>query len=177
LPYFEGYIKSKYYTSTAVLLFVFTVYKTVGHTLNIAFEGIFGTLIAVLNIWILQGYFPNGVTETSSDEVWWAGVTDCVAYVLLVIAMDLDKTCKMFALNWHCYFWMDFMGMVSVLLDISFIANADSFLSGDSSSGGGSSDGVVMRAARMAKLGARAHRRRDQDTGEQERRQKLGWHL
>jgi hypothetical protein len=50
------------------------------------------------------------------------------------------------------YFWMDLCGMLSLILDISFIRVA----MGDED--GTSSDGVVMRAARMTKLGARAGR-------------------
>jgi len=56
------------------------------------------------------------------------------------------------------YFWMDFCGMISVMLDISVIRETMTIFQGDDGAKGGSSDGVVMRAARMAKLGARAGR-------------------
>jgi hypothetical protein len=108
-PTFHDMVHSGYYSSLAVLLFVFTLYKTTGDTINLAFEGILGTLLAVLNIWVLQGVFPQGVTQTSSDLVGWTAVIDGVVFILVVVGSDLDKGCKMFALNWHCYFWMDFL--------------------------------------------------------------------
>jgi hypothetical protein len=108
-PDFSPVLDAKLYTSTAALLFVFTLYKTVGETINLAFEGILGTFLAVLNTWTMRGCFPQGVTETSENSVWWCGAIEGALYVFLILAMDLDINCKMFALNWYCYFWMDFM--------------------------------------------------------------------
>eukprot|EP00929_Paragymnodinium_shiwhaense_P000911 TRINITY_DN101105_c0_g1_i1.p1 TRINITY_DN101105_c0_g1~~TRINITY_DN101105_c0_g1_i1.p1 ORF type:complete len:922 (+),score=252.81 TRINITY_DN101105_c0_g1_i1:49-2814(+) len=58
------------------------------------------------------------------------------------------------------FFWMDLLGACSLLLDLSYLPLADAL-----SGGGGGSDGesvsnnvVIMRAARIAKLGARAGR-------------------
>lgn len=47
------------------------------------------------------------------------------------------------------FFWMDFVGTLSIILDIGWIA--DSFLKGD----GGSNSASILRATRAAKLGAR----------------------
>jgi hypothetical protein len=68
-----------------------------------------GTLIAVLNIWVLLGFFPDGVHAFGEGAAFWVGVTDGILYILIILGMDLDNGCKMFALNWHCYFWMDFL--------------------------------------------------------------------
>jgi hypothetical protein len=106
---YNDLIASGYYTSTAVMLFVFTLYKTVGDTVQIAFQGILGTFIAVLNIWIMLGIFPEGVSEDSAESVWYISVTEGILYVLFIVGSDLDTGCKMFALNWWMFFWMDFL--------------------------------------------------------------------
>jgi hypothetical protein len=109
LPAYSDLIKTGYYTSTAVMLFCFTLYKTVGETVNFAFEGILGTLFAVLNIWVMNGIFPEGYQHDSADSVFYVAVADCILYILFIVGADLDAGCKMFALNWHCYFIMDFL--------------------------------------------------------------------
>jgi len=60
--------------------------------------------------------------------------------------------------NWKNYlgsffFFMDLVGIVSVPLDLSWVLNAIPLIGG-----GGAHGGVVMRAARMVKLGVRAGR-------------------
>merc|ERR1719420_727201 len=58
------------YGASALVMFVFTLYKSVGETVNFAFVGMVGTLLSVLNVWVLFGIFPGGVSATSSDSVW-----------------------------------------------------------------------------------------------------------
>jgi hypothetical protein len=52
------------------------------------------------------------------------------------------------------FFWMDLLGAGSLLLDLSYLGLLDAF----GSSGAVSNNVVIMRAARIAKLGARAGR-------------------
>merc|ERR1719326_184173 len=55
------------------------------------------------------------------------------------------------------FFWMDLVGAISLLLDLSYL-NLLNLLSGGNDDGSVSNNVVIMRAARIAKLGARAGR-------------------
>ncbi|CAJ1331698.1 unnamed protein product [Effrenium voratum] len=52
------------------------------------------------------------------------------------------------------FFWMDLLGAASLLLDLSYITQSDQQVGGDTVS----NNVIIMRAARVAKLGARAGR-------------------
>jgi ankyrin repeat protein len=76
--------------------------------------------------------------------------------IFITFSFELISQIVGFGRGYLCsfYFWMDFFGSISVLLDMSVITDSSQWLSG----GFGNSDGVVMRTARLAKLGARAGR-------------------
>jgi hypothetical protein len=101
-------------------MFIFTIYKTVGETAELAFQGMCGTFLACFNIWIMFGFFPDGFTDTSGSLVWWIGVTDAVIYIVLIVGLHLDNNLKMFALNWHCYFIMSFLNPAPVPFSTGF---------------------------------------------------------
>lgn len=113
-------VRSHRYTSDIALMFIFTIYKTVGETAELAFQGMCGTFLACFNIWIMFGIFPDGVTDTSGSLVWWIGVTDAFIYIVLIVGLHLDNNLKMFALNWHCYFIMSFLNPAPVPFSTGF---------------------------------------------------------
>ena len=68
-------VRTKFYNSASVVYFVFTLYKTTGDTIYFACGGLTGTVIAVLNIWLMMGFFPGGYQPgtPNADMVFWAG--------------------------------------------------------------------------------------------------------
>jgi hypothetical protein len=113
-------VRTHRYTSDIALMFIFTIYKTVGQTAENAFNGMCGTFLACFNIWIMFGIFPDGVTETSGSLVWWFGLIEAVTYIVLIVGLHLDTNLKMFALNWHCYFMMSFLDPTPVAFSTGF---------------------------------------------------------
>jgi len=111
-----------------------------------AFQGVmFVALLCALflpDIWILADR-PNN----EDLDVVLTLVLAAFLFELVVQSVGLTRT------YWGSFFfWMDLLGAVSLLLDLSYLAIM---------SGGGdsvSSNVVIMRAARIAKLGARAGR-------------------
>merc|ERR1719276_700396 len=53
-------VRTRFYNSASVVYFCFTLYKTTGDTIYFAYGGLMGTVIAVINIWALMGFFPGG---------------------------------------------------------------------------------------------------------------------
>jgi hypothetical protein len=96
------------YTAFAVVMFVFTLYKTVGDTLNFAYLGMIGTCLAALNVWIMNGFYPGGVTGEDS-EMFWPGVIDTVGFAVAILSFNFDLGTRVFALSWHTYFMMSFL--------------------------------------------------------------------
>jgi hypothetical protein len=101
-------------------MFIFTIYKTVGETAELAFSGMCGTFCACFNIWVMFGVFPDGVTENSGSMVWWFGVIDAVVYIIVIVGVHCSPNLKMFALNWHCYFIMSFLNPAPVPFSTGF---------------------------------------------------------
>lgn len=115
------------YDSTAVLMLVFTLYKSFGETMNFAIAGLSGTVLACLNIWMMLELFEGGVQGYqigkdheflypaevavihSEDYVWWAGLFEGLLFTFLILWLNFDLGLKMFALSWHMYFWMGYL--------------------------------------------------------------------
>lgn len=94
-------------------------------------------------------------------DIWVAigvelrGVIDCI--LMIVLFCFLVELLLQLVGQWRTYrgtffFWMDIVGLLSVPLDLSIVADG---LSGVAS---GPADTLIMRLARMAKLGTRAGR-------------------
>jgi len=115
------------YDSTAVLMLVFTLYKSFGETMRFAVAGLCGTVLAVLNIWMMLVLFEGGVKGRavgkdyqylypeevaivhSADYVWWAGLLEGLLFTVTVLWLNFDLNLKMFALSWHVYFCMRYL--------------------------------------------------------------------
>merc|ERR1719261_2471665 len=85
------------YNSSAVLMMIFTMYKTVGETIYLAYVGMTGTFIAALNIWVLFGLQPGGCTFFTPASVWYIGMADGLIFTLLMLWLNVDNCCRMFA--------------------------------------------------------------------------------
>lgn len=108
-PWLQPFQKIGFWSVGAITLFIFTIWKTVGETLSYAWFGIFGTLIATLDVWVMFGIFPGGVTDVSPPFTFWAGVVNGVLFITIVLWLNLDDNTKIFALLNFVWFWMAFM--------------------------------------------------------------------
>eukprot|EP00746_Dinoflagellata_sp_MGD_P001700 gnl/MRDRNA2_/MRDRNA2_103230_c0_seq1.p1 gnl/MRDRNA2_/MRDRNA2_103230_c0~~gnl/MRDRNA2_/MRDRNA2_103230_c0_seq1.p1 ORF type:complete len:851 (-),score=141.24 gnl/MRDRNA2_/MRDRNA2_103230_c0_seq1:104-2656(-) len=111
----EGAIQfmHKYYSNTAIVIYVFTLYKTLGETICFAFAGMLGTFMAVLSIWCMFGLIPYGVTPEAPVWVHVFGWIWGLVFTFIVLLLNFDNNAKMFALSWHMYFWMTFLNPAS----------------------------------------------------------------
>lgn len=91
------------------------------------------------DMWILLDITSNAVLDIFLCVIL---VAFTIEFLVQVIGLTKSYTCKFF-------FWMDLIGVLSVPLDHSLVMNALPMAFDNA---------VVMRAARMAKLGARAGR-------------------
>merc|ERR1719335_1479546 len=76
------------YMPLAVCVFVFTLNPLFGQVVNNASAGIYGTFIACFNIFMLRGFFPDGVTPEAgaTSAVSIVGWLDYLIFVLLFLA-------------------------------------------------------------------------------------------
>lgn len=109
--------------------------------------GMFAALISALflpDVWILADR-PNN----KDLDIILTFVLAMFLFELAVQSIGLTRT------YWGSFFfWMDLMGAGSLLLDLSYLG----LLQSDGGGGSVSNNVVIMRAARIAKLGARAGR-------------------
>jgi len=102
-------IREGLFTSSAVVYFIYTLYKSVGETVMFAWGGIAGTSLAVLNIWVLYGFFPVGVSEHASGMAFWVGLVDGTLFVIALLWLNVGMNTAVFGLSTWVYFWMAFL--------------------------------------------------------------------
>lgn len=103
-------VRTKFYNSVSVVYFVFTLYKSTGDTIYFACGGITGTIIAVLNVWLMVGFFPGGYRgEVEGEWVFWAGCLWGSVFVALMLYLNFDGNTKVFGLTTYVWYWMAFL--------------------------------------------------------------------
>merc|ERR1719503_4314 len=100
-------VRTRFYNSASVVYFCFTLYKTTGDTIYFAYGGLMGTVIAVINIWALMGFFPGGYVpgQPNAEAIFWminvwgalccAASGCCIAIVASCLPTPLLATYKM----------------------------------------------------------------------------------
>merc|ERR1719265_2002485 len=104
-------VRTKFYNSASVVYFVFTLYKTTGDTIYFACGGLTGTIIAILNIWLMMGFFPGGYqpgTE-NADFVFWAGNVWGATFVFCMLYLNWDGNTRVSSLTTYIWYWMAFL--------------------------------------------------------------------
>jgi len=96
------------------------------------------------DMWVILNQADNSVLDVLLTLV---GVL--FIFELAVQSIGMHKTYL-----YSFFFWMDLIGAASLLLDLSYITQLDQEVGGDTVS----NNVIIMRAARIAKLGARAGR-------------------
>merc|ERR1719174_918293 len=75
LPEFWNDLRRQGLVNTfAVVMFVFTLYKSVGETVCFAWQGMIGTLACSLTIWLMFQIFPGGATPEAPPHHLYCGV-------------------------------------------------------------------------------------------------------
>jgi len=96
------------YTSACVTYFIYTLYLYTGDILHFAQGGIMGTVLAVVNIWLMQGFMPGGYTE-SMPHRWYIGSAWGITFVFLVLWLNFDDLTRIFGISTYVWYWMSFL--------------------------------------------------------------------
>lgn len=104
-------VRTKFYNSASVVYFVFTLYKTTGDTIYFACGGLTGTIIAILNIWLMMGFFPGGYQPgtPNADFTFWAGNLWGAVFVFCMLYLNWDGNTRVFSLTTFVWYWMAFL--------------------------------------------------------------------
>jgi len=109
LPTLDFVMKHGMYTVSVVTFFIYNLSKTTGETIMNVVCGFRGTLLAVVNMWMMYYFFPDGVTETSPDYVFWIGLADGVMFITLMLSLNFQISTVIFAVSNATGFWMNFL--------------------------------------------------------------------
>merc|ERR1719253_1161600 len=96
---------------TCIVFMVFTLAPTVGASMSVAYQGMWGVFFACLNIVIMYGIYPNGTEdhpEPFSAPVWYVAAADFVILIFVFVFLNIDADFKLFACCEHCWFMMCF---------------------------------------------------------------------
>merc|ERR1719478_739339 len=99
------------HTPLAICLMIFFAAPTVGGVINTATAGICGAFYATLNIFILRGFFADGVTpgkgHVSVESV--VGWTDLALFNLIMLSGNFRPGFKITGMALNCGFMMCFL--------------------------------------------------------------------
>jgi hypothetical protein len=99
------------YVPLSVLMIFFTMQPVFGSIVGSATAAISGTFYAVLNIFLLRGFFPDGVTPgdgffSPASIVGWL---DLMVFNMIFLTMDLRPGMKMFAMGHNTGYLLGFL--------------------------------------------------------------------
>lgn len=99
-----GWLPNNYLANwpNLVQMIVFTVYQNTGTTVMQAWQGMIGTFMAVLNVFVMDQLFPH----ESVGLVAWA---DTLIFIFLVLISGSQENTMKFAMSWHVFFMMTFL--------------------------------------------------------------------
>lgn len=98
-----------YYSSVSVAFFLFSYYKDLGNTVNLAVSGSFGVAMAAWAIWILYGVFPNSYTHESPDWLWYTAASYGGIFVFIMLWLNLNTNACIFAVTSFVWYLMAFL--------------------------------------------------------------------
>jgi hypothetical protein len=104
----EGFLR---YIPFAILMMIFTMNWVFGNIVGASTAAIIGTFWPVLNIFLLRGFFPDGVTPGMS---FWSlpsivGWLDIMAFNFIFLTTDLRMGVRMFAMGQNTGFMLCFL--------------------------------------------------------------------
>merc|ERR1719265_1840090 len=106
-----GFERFAPYIPLATCVFIFTLNPLFGQVVNNAHAGIIGTFLACFNIFMMRGFFPDGVTtETSgASTVHIVGWLNYLIFNLLFLVTECRMGTRMFAMACHTGFMLAFL--------------------------------------------------------------------
>ncbi|CAE7351802.1 unnamed protein product [Symbiodinium natans] len=106
--FLEWWERQGWSMSYVVVILAFTLYVDLGSTVALAWTGFYGTLLPVLNCWLMFYLYPDGVKKDDICSKFF-GWMDFFVFLLLMFALGFDTNAKMYALSWQAYFSMCFL--------------------------------------------------------------------
>jgi len=108
-PWIIDLIDRGWYGKYAVACFLFSYYKDLGNTVNLACTTILGTWMAVFGIWILFGVYPEGILPGAAQ--WHYAVCFCYGglFVWIMLWLNLPLNTTIFGISSFVWYYMAFM--------------------------------------------------------------------
>jgi len=107
----EGLDDYQQHMPLAICIIIFSIGRTTGKVMNGAGAAIFGVFIACANIFILRGFFPNGVSPGmhpfALEKV--AAWTNLVIFNLVMLCVDCRPAVRIFAMSQNTNFILAFL--------------------------------------------------------------------
>merc|ERR1719463_274281 len=97
------------YMGLATLLYFFTVNKILGTTIQSGIGKIWATFLAAFHMWVLQGFFPGGVSHTTPAYITYVGWANFLGFLWLVYWSKCGLGTKMCAVAYDIGFMTDFI--------------------------------------------------------------------
>eukprot|EP00929_Paragymnodinium_shiwhaense_P109387 TRINITY_DN75796_c0_g1_i1.p1 TRINITY_DN75796_c0_g1~~TRINITY_DN75796_c0_g1_i1.p1 ORF type:complete len:856 (-),score=256.87 TRINITY_DN75796_c0_g1_i1:132-2699(-) len=96
-------------TPFVIMMLVFTLYKTVGETVYLAWCGMLGTFLATAAIWGMFGVYPHGYAGHTGMAPVFFGCTCGFFFYWSTLFFNFDMNTRIFALSNFCWFLMSFL--------------------------------------------------------------------
>lgn len=113
IPASEHYVNQGFakYVPLTILMIFFNIHKVFGVVVDNTSGVLFGTIFAFLNIFILRGFFPDGVTPEHSvfSATSIVGWLDLALYDMFFLVADVRAMTRCFALAHHTGFMLSFL--------------------------------------------------------------------
>jgi len=96
-------------TQVSIVMFIYTLYKTVGETVAFAWQGMAGTFACSLTVYLMFQLMPGGVTPDAPPHHYWCGIAVGLAFTLLTLGLNVSVLAQIFALSNFVFIYMSFM--------------------------------------------------------------------
>jgi len=108
-PWIIELMDAGWYGKYAVSCFLFSYYKNLGNTVNLAVTAVLGTWAAVFGIWILFGVYPDGIVPGAAQ--WHYAVCFCYGglFVWIMLWLNLPLNTTIFGISSFVWYYMAFM--------------------------------------------------------------------
>uniref|UniRef100_A0A7S4SBP9 DUF2421 domain-containing protein n=1 Tax=Alexandrium monilatum TaxID=311494 RepID=A0A7S4SBP9_9DINO len=103
------FYENEMFNSSAIVMFVYTLYLSVGDTIIFAIDGMLGTISAAAAAMVMFAIFPHGCQEEVSPGLWWFGLVAGVLFVTSTLVLNFSTLAQVFALSNFVWHWMAFM--------------------------------------------------------------------
>jgi len=106
--FWNGLRRNGLINTFSVVMFVFTLYKSVGETVCFAWQGMIGTIVCSLVVWLMFQIFPGGATPEAPHH-FWCGLVIGLAFTVLMLGLNISLLAQIFGLSNFAFFFMEFM--------------------------------------------------------------------